>query len=113
MGPPCGPPLRPRIRREGARADRAAAGRGAPALPRGVGAPQRPQRRPAPCPRRERRLRCPVAEPPPVAGDRRPAPVPPLTPIELTEADYRVTGLSPAGHPLRHLRAALAEQGVT
>ena len=48
-----------------------------------------------------------------VAGDRRPAPVPPLTPIELTEADYRGTGLSPAGHPLRHLRAALAEQGVT
>ncbi len=49
----------------------------------------------------------------PVAGDRRPAPVPPLTPIELTEADYRVTGLSPAGHPLRHLRPVLAAEGVT
>ena len=48
----------------------------------------------------------------PVAGDRRPAPVPPLTPIELTEADYRVAGLSPAGHPMRHIRAALREQGV-
>ncbi len=48
----------------------------------------------------------------PVAGDRRPAPVPPLTPVELTEADYRVVGLSPAGHPMRHIRAALREQGV-
>jgi error-prone DNA polymerase len=48
----------------------------------------------------------------PVAGDRRPAPVPPLTPVELTEADYRVAGLSPAGHPMRHIRAALREQGV-
>jgi error-prone DNA polymerase len=48
----------------------------------------------------------------PVARDRRAAPVPPLAPAELTEADYRVTGLSPAGHPLRHLRADLAAQGV-
>ena len=39
--------------------------------------------------------------------------MPPLTPVELTEADYRVTGLSPAGHPLRHLREALRAQGVT
>jgi error-prone DNA polymerase len=52
----------------------------------------------------------PLAPPP---ADRRPAPVPALKPFELTEADYRVTGLSPAGHPLRHLRAALREQGVT
>ena len=44
----------------------------------------------------------------PAATDRRPAPVPALTPVELTEADYRVTGLSPAGHPMRHLRAAVA-----
>ena len=49
----------------------------------------------------------------PVPADRRAAPVPPLTPVELTEADYRVTGLSPAGHPLRHLREALRAQGVT
>jgi error-prone DNA polymerase len=48
----------------------------------------------------------------PMAEGRRPAPVPPLTPVELTEADFRVTGLSPAGHPLRHLRKALDAQGV-
>jgi len=48
----------------------------------------------------------------PVAADRRRAPVPPLTPVELTEADYRVTGLSPAGHPMRHLRAAVAALGA-
>ena len=49
----------------------------------------------------------------PTPADHRPAPVPPLRPIELTEADYRVTGLSPAGHPMRHLRAALRAEGVT
>ena len=48
----------------------------------------------------------------PAARDRRPAPVPMLSPAELTEADYHVTGLSPAGHPLRHLRAGLHAQGV-
>ena len=48
----------------------------------------------------------------PVAQDRRPAPVPGLTPVELTEADYRVTGLSPAGHPMRHLRHAVAAMGA-
>jgi error-prone DNA polymerase len=48
----------------------------------------------------------------PIAADPRPAPVPPLTPVQLTEADYRVTGLSPAGHPLRHMRAALRAEGV-
>ena len=48
----------------------------------------------------------------PVAPDRRSAPVPPLTPVELTEADYRVTGLSPAGHPMRHLRATVAAMGA-
>ncbi len=48
----------------------------------------------------------------PVAQDRRPAPVPGLTPVELTEADYRVTGLSPAGHPMRHLRHAMAAMGA-
>jgi error-prone DNA polymerase len=48
----------------------------------------------------------------PVAHGERPAPVPPLSPVELTETDYRVTGLSPAGHPLRHLRATLRAQGV-
>ncbi len=48
----------------------------------------------------------------PVVRDRRPAPVPPLSPAELTEADYRITGLSPAGHPMRHVRAALRAEGV-
>ena len=48
----------------------------------------------------------------PVAQDRRAAPVPALTPVELTEADYRVTGLSPAGHPMRHLRRAVARLGA-
>jgi error-prone DNA polymerase len=48
----------------------------------------------------------------PVGADRRPAPVPPQTPVELTEADYRITGLSPAGHPMRHLRSAMEAQGV-
>ncbi len=48
----------------------------------------------------------------PVARDRRAAPLPALTPVELTEADYRVTGLSPAGHPMRHLRAAVAGLGA-
>ena len=38
--------------------------------------------------------------------------MPPQTPVELTEADYRITGLSPAGHPMRHLRSAMEAQGV-
>jgi error-prone DNA polymerase len=49
----------------------------------------------------------------PATADRRAAPVPPLGPFELTEADYRITGLSPAGHPMRHLRAAFDAEGVT
>jgi error-prone DNA polymerase len=48
----------------------------------------------------------------PAATDRRAAPVPAPKPFELTEADYRITGMSPAGHPLRHLRAALRAEGV-
>ena len=35
-----------------------------------------------------------------------------FAPIELTEADYRMTGLSLAGHPMSHLRAMLAPNGV-
>jgi len=49
----------------------------------------------------------------PLPAEGRAAPVPALTPVELTEADYRVTGLSPAGHPLRHLREVLRAEGVT
>jgi len=41
-----------------------------------------------------------------------PVQLPAHTPIELTEADYRMTGLSLAGHPVSHLRAMLAPNGV-
>jgi error-prone DNA polymerase len=41
-----------------------------------------------------------------------PAQVPALTPLALTEADYRMTGLSLAGHPMTHVRALLAPNGV-
>ncbi len=41
-----------------------------------------------------------------------PAHLPALAPVELTEADYRMTGLSLAGHPVSHLRALLAPNGV-
>jgi error-prone DNA polymerase len=32
--------------------------------------------------------------------------------LELTDADYRMTGLSLNGHPMRHLRAVLEPNGV-
>jgi error-prone DNA polymerase len=38
--------------------------------------------------------------------------VPSMTPPELTEADYRATGVSLAGHPMRHVRALLAPNGI-
>ena len=41
-----------------------------------------------------------------------PAAVPAMTPYELTEADYRVTGVSLLGHPMVHLRELLAPNGV-
>jgi error-prone DNA polymerase len=41
-----------------------------------------------------------------------PAAVPTLAPVELTAADYRMTGLSLAGHPMVHARALLAPNGV-
>jgi error-prone DNA polymerase len=41
-----------------------------------------------------------------------PAQLPALKPIELTESDYRLTGLSLAGHPVSHLRDLLAPNGV-
>ncbi|MGZ8467967.1 MAG: PHP domain-containing protein [Gemmatirosa sp.] len=41
-----------------------------------------------------------------------PTAVPAMTPYELTEADYRITGVSLAGHPMAHLRALLAPNGV-
>lgn len=41
-----------------------------------------------------------------------PVQLPAFTPIELTEADYRMTGLSLAGHPMKHVRPILAPNGV-
>jgi error-prone DNA polymerase len=41
-----------------------------------------------------------------------PAHLPAFSPPELTAADYRLTGLSLAGHPIRHLRTTLAPNGV-
>ncbi len=38
--------------------------------------------------------------------------VPAMTTLSLTEADYRMTGVSLAGHPMRHARAGLAREGV-
>jgi len=51
----------------------------------------------------------------PLAPRTAPAPaphVPAATPIELTEADYRMTGLSLTGHPMVHVRPHLALNGV-
>jgi error-prone DNA polymerase len=38
--------------------------------------------------------------------------LPAYAPVELTEADYRMTGLSLAGHPMKHVREHLALNGV-
>jgi error-prone DNA polymerase len=35
-----------------------------------------------------------------------------MSPGELTEADYKMTGVSLNGHPMAHLRALLAPNGV-
>jgi error-prone DNA polymerase len=52
----------------------------------------------------------------PLARYEAPAPppraLPPMTQPELTEADYRLTGISLMGHPMRHLRDALLPNGV-
>ena len=48
----------------------------------------------------------------PMSPSPPPVHLPALTPIELTEADYRMTGLSLAGHPMSHLRSLLAPNGV-
>jgi error-prone DNA polymerase len=41
-----------------------------------------------------------------------PAAVPALSAVELTASDFRMTGLSLAGHPMVHVREALALNGV-
>jgi len=53
----------------------------------------------------------------PLAPQRAPnakhaAPLPAMTPVELTEADYRMTGISLSGHPMSHVRELLAPNGV-
>jgi error-prone DNA polymerase len=56
----------------------------------------------------------------PLAPRRRPssdaaaeaAPLPAMTRVELTEADYRMTGISLAGHPMSHVRPVLEPNGV-
>jgi error-prone DNA polymerase len=40
------------------------------------------------------------------------APLPPMSRVELTEADYRMTGISLAGHPMIHVRDVLIPNGV-
>jgi error-prone DNA polymerase len=40
------------------------------------------------------------------------APLPSMTRVELTEADYRMTGISLAGHPMSHVRDVLTPNGV-
>jgi error-prone DNA polymerase len=40
------------------------------------------------------------------------ASLPPMTRVELTEADYRMTGISLAGHPMVHVRPVLEPNGV-
>jgi error-prone DNA polymerase len=40
------------------------------------------------------------------------SPLPPMSHLELTDADYRMTGLSLHGHPMRHLRALLQPDGI-
>jgi len=50
--------------------------------------------------------------PSPLDARRSTRALPPMSPSEITEADYRLTGISLAGHPMRHLRALLAPNGV-
>jgi len=48
----------------------------------------------------------------PTASRAAPPVVSALSAVELTAADYRMTGLSLAGHPMKHVREALAMNGV-
>jgi error-prone DNA polymerase len=46
------------------------------------------------------------------SGSSTAAPLPAMTRVELTEADYRMTGISLAGHPMSHVRGVLTPNGV-
>jgi error-prone DNA polymerase len=53
------------------------------------------------------------AAPPPSTLDPRPTTrFPPMSRIELTDADYRMTGLSLNGHPMHHIRKLLEPNAV-
>ncbi|MGH7637815.1 MAG: hypothetical protein ACREOK_09185 [Gemmatimonadaceae bacterium] len=67
---------------------------------RGDAGPLAPRKKPARSPARS------AAE---NAGSRR---LPAMSPGELTEADYRMTGVSLNGHPMLHLRPLLAPNGI-
>ena len=41
-----------------------------------------------------------------------PTPVAAMSPREITEADYRMTGISLNGHPMSHVREMLRENGI-
>ncbi|MFN2398488.1 MAG: DNA polymerase III subunit alpha [Gemmatimonadaceae bacterium] len=41
-----------------------------------------------------------------------PAHVPTMTPLEITASDYRMTGVSLNGHPMKHLREILSPNGI-
>jgi error-prone DNA polymerase len=45
-------------------------------------------------------------------ADREPSPLPEMTPFEETAADFRGAGLTAGLHPVAHVRAQLAKQGV-
>jgi error-prone DNA polymerase len=46
------------------------------------------------------------------AGATSAVPLPSMSRVELTEADYRMTGISLAGHPMMHVRPVLEPNGV-
>jgi error-prone DNA polymerase len=54
----------------------------------------------------------PLAPRPQAPGPRPQTPFPPMTRIELTDADYRMTGLSLNGHPMKHLRTILSPNAI-
>jgi len=60
--------------------------------------------------RQARQLSGPKGRPSSAAKPRRSMPL--MSPAELTEADYRMTGVSLNGHPMMHLRRLLQPNGV-
>ena len=54
----------------------------------------------------------PLAPLAPAASAAHPSLLPRMSPGELTEADYRMTGISLNGHPMAHLRSVLEPNGI-